>query len=51
MAGGGLQVANAEKILSLYGLDGRVIVRGKAGAEVERGNTALLTTCDCREWT
>jgi hypothetical protein len=34
-------VANAEKILSLYDLDARVIVRGKAGAEVEFGNTVL----------
>jgi len=39
---GGRQVANAEKILSLYDPDVRVIVRGKAGAEVEFGNTALL---------
>jgi hypothetical protein len=39
---GGRQVANAEKILSLYDQDVRVIVRGKAGAEVEFGNTALL---------
>jgi hypothetical protein len=29
-------------MLSLYDLDVRVIVRGKAGAEVEFGNTALL---------
>lgn len=35
-------VANAEKILSLYDPDVRVIVRGKAGAEVEFGNTVLL---------
>jgi hypothetical protein len=35
-------VANAEKILSLYEADVRVIVRGKAGAEVEFGNTVLL---------
>lgn len=34
-------VANAEKILSLYDLNARVIVRGKAGAEVEFGNTVL----------
>jgi hypothetical protein len=33
---------NAGKMLSLYDLDVRVIVRGKAGAEVEFGNTALL---------
>jgi hypothetical protein len=36
------QVPNAEKILSLYDPDVRVIVRGKAGAEVEFGNTVLL---------
>jgi len=35
-------VANADKILSLYDTDVRVIVRGKAGAEVEFGNTVLL---------
>ena len=35
-------VANAEKILSLYDPQVRVIVRGKAGAEVEFGNTMLL---------
>jgi hypothetical protein len=35
-------VANAEKILSLYDPEVRVIVRGKAGAEVEFGNTVLL---------
>lgn len=39
---GGRQVANADKILSLYDQDVRVIVRGKAGAEVEFGNTLLL---------
>jgi hypothetical protein len=39
---GGRPVANEEKILSLYDLDVRVIVRGKAGAEVEFGNTVLL---------
>ena len=39
---GGRQVPNAEKILSLYDLDVRVIVRGKAGAEVEFGNTVLV---------
>jgi hypothetical protein len=39
---GGRPVANAGKILSLYDLDVRVIVRGKAGAEVEFGNTALI---------
>jgi len=36
------KVANAEKILSLYDPEVRVIVRGKAGAEVEFGNTVLL---------
>lgn len=39
---GGRKVANEEKILSLYDTDVRVIVRGKAGAEVEFGNTVLL---------
>ena len=39
---GGRPVANAGKILSLYDTDVRVIVRGKAGAEVEFGNTVLL---------
>ncbi len=39
---GGRPVANAEKILSLYDPDVRVIVRGKAGAEVEFGNTVLI---------
>ncbi len=39
---GGRKVENAEKILSLYDTDVRVIVRGKAGAEVEFGNTVLL---------
>jgi hypothetical protein len=39
---GGRKVANADKILSLYDTDVRVIVRGKAGAEVEFGNTVLL---------
>jgi hypothetical protein len=41
-------VANAEKILSLYDTDVRVIVRGKAGAEVEFGNTALIG--ENRQW-
>ena len=36
------QVANAEKILSLYEDCVHVIVRGKAGGEVEFGNTFLL---------
>jgi hypothetical protein len=35
-------VNNEEKILSLYEPDVRVMVRGKAGAEVEFGNTVLL---------
>jgi len=39
---GGRPVANAGKILSLYDPEVRVIVRGKAGAEVEFGNTVLL---------
>jgi hypothetical protein len=39
---GGRPVPNAEKILSLYDPDVRVLVRGKAGAEVEFGNTVLL---------
>ena len=37
------QVKSAEKILSLYEDDLHVIVRGKADAEVEFGNTLLLT--------
>ena len=39
---GGRQVDNNEKILSLYEPDVHVIVRHKAGAEVEFGNTLLL---------
>jgi Transposase DDE domain len=39
---GARPVANADKILSLYDPQVRVIVRGKAGAEVEFGNTVLL---------
>ena len=35
-------VPNDQKILSLYDQDVRVIVRGKAGAAVEFGNTVLL---------
>lgn len=35
-------VKNEEKILSLYDTDAHVIVRGKAGADVEFGNTVLL---------
>src|SRR6266567_6510079 len=38
----GQLVANAEKILSLYEPEDQVIVRKKAGAEVEFGNTLLL---------
>ena len=36
------RVANADKVLSLYETDTRVMVRGKAGASVEFGNTLLL---------
>jgi hypothetical protein len=36
------KVANARKILSLYESDIHVIVRGKAGAEVEFGNSLFL---------
>ena len=39
---GGRLVANEDKILSLYEPDIHVVVRGKAGAEVEFGNTVLL---------
>jgi hypothetical protein len=39
---GGRLVANSEKILSLYEPDVRVVVRGKADAEVEFGNTVLI---------
>jgi hypothetical protein len=39
----GEPVANDEKILSLYEADVHVIVRRKAGAEVEFGNTLLLS--------
>ena len=39
---GGRQVENKNKIISLYEDDMHVIVRGKAGAEVEFGNTLLL---------
>jgi hypothetical protein len=38
----GQPVANKEKVLSLYEEDVHVIVRGKAGAEAEFGNTLLL---------
>ena len=40
---GGRLVANADKIHSLYDEHVKVIVRHKAGAEVEFGNTLLLT--------
>ena len=36
------RVANKDKILSFYDTDVRVIVRGKAGAEVEFGNALYL---------
>jgi hypothetical protein len=36
------QVDNEQKLLSLYERDAHVIVRGKAGADVEFGNTLLL---------
>ena len=39
---GGRPVASGEKILRLYDTDVQVIVRGKAGAEVEFGNTVLV---------
>lgn len=39
---GGRKVKNGEKILSLYEKDAHVIVRGKAGAEVEFGNGLYL---------
>lgn len=39
---GGRLVPNEQKILSLYEPDIHVLVRGKAGAEVEFGNTLLL---------
>ena len=41
------QVANADKILSVHEPDAHVIVRGKAGKEVEFGNTLLV--CEIRE--
>ena len=44
---GGRRVANADKIHSLYEDDLDVIVRGKAGAEVEIGRELLL--CETRE--
>lgn len=39
---GGRKVDSGEKILSLYERDVHVVVRGKAGAEVEFGNTLFL---------
>jgi len=39
---GGKKVPNAEKVLSFYEPDVHVIVRGKASASVEFGNTLLL---------
>jgi len=39
---GGRQVASGDKILSLYEADVHVIVRGKAGADVEFGNSLFL---------
>ncbi len=39
---GSRQVKNAEKVLSVYEPDVQVIVRGKAGQEVEFGNTLFL---------
>jgi hypothetical protein len=36
------RVANKDKILSLYDPDVRILVRGKAGAEVEFGNALYL---------
>jgi hypothetical protein len=38
----GARVPNAEKVLSFYERDVHVIVRGKAGASVEFGNTLFL---------
>lgn len=37
------QVANADKLLSLYEPDTAVVLRGKAGAQVEFGYTLLVT--------
>lgn len=39
---GGRQVAKGDKILSLYESDVHVVVRGKAGAAVEFGNSLLV---------
>ena len=44
---GGRKVPNGEKILSLYESEIHVVVRGKAGAAVEFGNSLILgETCD-----
>jgi hypothetical protein len=40
------KVKNGEKILSFYERDVHVVVRGKAGAEVEFGNTLVLGEVD-----
>jgi hypothetical protein len=40
------QVANEEKILSLYEGHAAVYVRGKAGAEVELGSQLLLAEAE-----
>ena len=40
---GGRQVPNREKILSVYQEDTHVIVRGKAGKNVEFGNTLMIS--------
>ena len=40
---GGRRVADADKINSIYETDTLVIVRGKAGREVEFGNTLLIS--------
>jgi hypothetical protein len=39
---GGRRIASADKLLSLYEPETKVIVRGKSGAEVEFGNKLLL---------
>jgi hypothetical protein len=36
------KVKNADKLLSLYEPDARVIIRGKSGAEIEYGNKLML---------
>ena len=42
------QIPSKDKILSLYEADIHAIIRGKAGAEVEFGNTLLLA--EQKEW-